>query len=383
MMIRIPSIVRSVLLAATLLQASAIASPAQERAAQAAPATSAQSTPFARLVGQLSERGQYFDTDNLISNENSYLHAVSDLRRLGVRGGAYIGVGPDQSFSYIAAIRPEIAFIVDIRRDNLLHHLLLRALFLRAPTRIDFLALLHGRAAPADAKRWTGRGIDDLVRYIDGRPADSALVRRRRGEIAATIASFGVPLTAADRATIERFHGEFIRDGLGLRFQTHGRAPQPYYPTYRRLLQERDLEGRQVSFLASEASYRQLREMQRRGAIVPVVGDLGGAHAIRAIGDHLRTRRLQVSAIYTSNVEFYLEQGGTLGRFADNVRALPRHPRGVIIRSYFPGRYGPHPLTRDGYHSTQLVQPLSSFLTVFENGAVPAYQDLVMGQSGR
>ena len=365
-----------------LLPAGPVAA-AQVPATATAPAAPAGTTPFARLVARLSERGAYFDTDNLISNENSYLHAVGELRRLGVRGGAYIGVGPDQSFSYIAAIRPEVAFIVDIRRDNLLQHLLLRALFVRAPTRVEFLSLLHGRAAPSAPRAWAARGIDELVAYIDARGADSARVRRQRRAIASTIAGFGVPLTDTDRATIERFHGEFIREGLGLQFQTHGRAPQPYYPTYRRLLQERDLEGRQVSFLASEASYRFVRDMQLRDGIVPVVGDLAGSHAVRAIGDHLRARGLAVSAFYTSNVEFYLAQDGTLGRFADNVRSLPRTDRSVLIRSYFPGRFGPHPLAREGYYSTQLVQPSGEFLSAFANGAVPAYSALVMGGASR
>ena len=76
-------------------------------------------TTFAALVERLSESGGYFDTDNLISNESSYLHVMGALREIGVRGGAYIGVGPDQNFSYIARIRPSIAFIIDIRRDNL------------------------------------------------------------------------------------------------------------------------------------------------------------------------------------------------------------------------------------------------------------------------
>ena len=55
----------------------------------------------------------------------------------GVTGGAYIGVGPDQNFSYIARIRPSVAYIIDIRRDNLLLHLLFKALFARAPDRVD------------------------------------------------------------------------------------------------------------------------------------------------------------------------------------------------------------------------------------------------------
>src|SRR5690242_4938674 len=73
---------------------------------------------FAALSLRLSEASGYFDTDNLISNEDSYLHPITTLRRLGIVGGTYIGVGPDQNFSYIAQVRPGIAFILDIRRDN-------------------------------------------------------------------------------------------------------------------------------------------------------------------------------------------------------------------------------------------------------------------------
>src|SRR5947209_4600108 len=83
---------------------------------------------FAALSARLSEPGGYFDTDNLISNESSYLHALDALRQAGTEGGAYLGVGPDQNLSYIAALRPHVAFIIDIRRDNLLEHLLYKAL---------------------------------------------------------------------------------------------------------------------------------------------------------------------------------------------------------------------------------------------------------------
>ena len=62
---------------------------------------------------RLSDAGGYFDTDNIITNETSYLHALDALRKQGVHGGAYIGVGPDQNFSYIGRIRPAEAFIVE------------------------------------------------------------------------------------------------------------------------------------------------------------------------------------------------------------------------------------------------------------------------------
>src|SRR5437868_7743019 len=102
-------------------------------------------TPFASAIAALSEAGGYFDTDNLISNESSYLQVIPELQRRGVHGGAYIGVGPDQNFTYIAEVRPAIAFIIDIRRDNILLHLFFKALFQLSRTREDYLSMLFGR----------------------------------------------------------------------------------------------------------------------------------------------------------------------------------------------------------------------------------------------
>ena len=74
------------------------AAPAAYRAVRALPALS--DSAWTALVISLSEASGFFDTDNLISNERTYLHVIGALRRL--EGGAYLGVGPDQNFSYIA-----------------------------------------------------------------------------------------------------------------------------------------------------------------------------------------------------------------------------------------------------------------------------------------
>ena len=134
---------------------------------------------FARLIRDLSEPGGYFDTDNLISNETSYLHAVSGLESLQIEGGAYIGVGPSQNFSYIAAIRPSVAFIVDIRRDNLLQHLFFKSLFLLSDTRAEYLALWLGKPVPEDLDAWRDASLEELVAYMRGDSARPG--RRRRG----------------------------------------------------------------------------------------------------------------------------------------------------------------------------------------------------------
>src|SRR4030095_7180976 len=126
-------------------------------------------TRHAALSARISEPGGYFDSDNLISNESSYLHVLGGMRRLGVAGGAYIGVGPDQNFSYIGQIRPHVAFIIDIRRDNLLQHLMFKALFEMARNRVEYLALLTGRAVPNDVAKWNRRSVNDIVEFIEKR----------------------------------------------------------------------------------------------------------------------------------------------------------------------------------------------------------------------
>ncbi len=133
---------------------------AQATAQAAAPAAASSSASpqgystreFAALAARFSDAGGYFDTDNLISNEPSLLHPLNALDSLNVRGGVYLGVGPDQNFNYIAQVVPRVAFIADIRRDNMLLLLLFKALFHAASDRQEFLALWLGKPVPL-AKR--------------------------------------------------------------------------------------------------------------------------------------------------------------------------------------------------------------------------------------
>ncbi len=348
--------------------------PAAETApapARIAPADSA----FARLVARLSEPGGYFDTDNLISNERSYLHVLGALHEHGVEGGAYLGVGPDQNFAYIARIRPRIAFIVDIRRDNLLQHVLFKALFARARNRLEYLCLLLGKPTPDDLDAWQDRPVEALAAYLDATPrraADAA-----RAAVQEATRSAGLPLSAADLAAIDRIHRRFIEEGLDLRFSSHGRTPNAYYPTFRQLLLETDLAGRPGSFLAHEDAFRFVQQMQARDLIVPVVGDLAGAHALAAIGRYLAERGEHVSAFYTSNIEFYLMRQGRFARFVENLRTLPIDGRSVIVRSYFNRWSADHPQTQPGYASTQLLQTVESLLEEYERGGYRSYRDLI------
>ncbi len=328
---------------------------------------------FATRIAQLSEPGGSFDTDNLISNEKSYLHVIPALQQAGVTGGAYIGVGPDQNFSYIARIRPSIAFIVDVRRDNLLLHLLFKALFAEAGTRIEYLCLLFGRAPPPRPAEWRTAPIARLAAYVDRLPAATSTTALD-SRVDARIATFGVPLSREDTATIRRFHHRFIDAGMQLKFESAGRPPRSYYPTYRDLLFESDRQGHQWNYLAAEDDYAFVRGLQQRDLVIPVVGNLSGPTALAAIARLMRERGDRLSAFYTSNVEFYLFGDGTFPRFIENVAGLPRARQAVVIRSVF-GGFAPIDAA-PGYYSASLVQPVGDLVSGFASGRYHFYSSL-------
>ena len=331
--------------------------------------------PFAAAVTALSEEGGYFDTDNLISNERSYAEALPALDAPGLAGGVYIGVGPDQNFSYIARLRPSVAYLVDIRRDNLLLHLLFKALFTLADSRADYVCLLVGCTVPAHAREMlAGADGTRLAAWVDAARGAAHGVTAPDARIAATLAGFGVPLGAEDQAAIARFHRSFLERGLGLRFQSFGRPPQRFYPSYRDLMQETDAAGGPAHFLASERGYLVVRDLQRADAVVPVVGDLAGTGALAAIAKRVEADGRKVSAVYTSNVEYYLFGVGRFDAFAANLARLPRVPGAVVIRAIFATAGG---RARPGYGSESRTAALEALLSGHAAGRVRGYGDLV------
>ncbi len=346
------------------------------RAAQAARAPV--DTSFAGTIARLSEAPGFFDSDNLISNETSYLHAISTLRSLGVTGGAYVGVGPDQNFSYIAAIRPSVAFLIDIRRDNLLMHLMFKALFERSRNRLEFLCRWLGRPVPDDVAAWDDHPIEAILDEVDQLAPSEAGAKAEVDRILATIRRYGVPLTQQDSATIRRFHEEFVAGGLEIRFTSSNRSPRSYYPTLRQLILEHDLDNRQASYLASAERWRFVQDLEARNRIIPVVGNLGGSVAFPSVGRDIAARGEVLAALYVSNVEMYLWRDGGFDAFAESVSRFPRTGRSVIIRSVFGGGYGHrHPMNQQGHISTQLVQTVDDFADRLRHGEWSSYWDVV------
>lgn len=335
------------------------------------------------LVDSLSEPGGFFDTDNLVSNESSFLNVLGPMRRLGVYGGAYVGVGPDQNFSYMAQQRPVLAFVLDIRRDNLLQHLLFKALFHEADSRVEYLSLLLGVAAPAagdDEADWRDAEVERILEWVETAPGGvgTPQAQAARERLVDRVATFGLELSDDDRATIQRFHDEFVRRGLGLRFTTLGQTPLPFYPTFGELLAARDLSGRAGSYLASREGFEFLKALQEANRVIPVVGDLAGPRALAAIGEEVRERGLVIRAFYVSNVEFYLAGDGTFGRFAETVAELPMDEFSVIIRSVFPqGLVRRHPQAQPGDYSTQVLVRMTDVREAVEAGGYGSYWDVV------
>jgi hypothetical protein len=286
---------------------------------------------FWGLVEQFSEPDGYFDSDNLVSNEDAFQAVVPELASTVPPGRIYLGVGPDQNFTYILAVRPKLAFVTDVRRGNLHLHLLYKALFEMSADRSEFLSRLFGRRRPAGAGPATPIAAL-LAAYRDAAP-DASLQAETTRRIARQLGPERFALRRDDLPAIAAIHSEFVRAGPDLRFVSSRGGS--WYPTYMDLQLATDRAGVHRGYLASEAQYARLRELQRANAIVPVVGNFGGPKALREIGRYLRQHDEVVGTFYASNVERYLFRDGLWDDFAANLASLPVDGSSTLIRSCF------------------------------------------------
>jgi len=340
---------------------------------------------FWTLVTQFSEPNGFFRSDNLVSNETVFQHVIPTLQQTLAPVSAYLGVGPDQNFTYIAALKPRIAFIVDIRRQNMLLHLMYKALIEMSPTRAEFLSRLFSRPLPSRSS--PRDSPDSLLAAFQQFDGDSIALARTLTDIHDHLQhTHGFTLTAADLRGIDYVFDAFYRDGPNLRY-SFGRGPgwQPF-PSYRDLMVADDGRGVQRSYIASEEIYETLRDMQQRNLIVPIVGDFAGPKALRSVARYLDVHNATVSAFYTSNVEQYLFRPGDPAwqRFYDNVSALPITQSSTFIRAFFnnqgrvmrfpdPGQAG----LPVGPRSQTLLNPIGLLLEAYTEGHIGSYPDVI------
>jgi len=330
---------------------------------------------FARLMTEMSEPGGDFLSDNLISNETAYLPVLAKLKELNATGGAYIGVGPEQNFTYIAKIRPRIAFILDIRHLAAMHHLLYKALFHLSPERGQFLARLLSRPLAKDKPVAANATAQELLDYIARTKVDDAYYTATLAEVRKTIEKdFQIKLSEMDVKELEHVLHSFKADGLEIAFRFGG--GWSYFPTLREVIAQTDANGKSGHFLGSAEDYDFVRQLQMKNLIIPITGDFGGKKALAAIGDYLRKNGVTVTAFYLSNVEQYLFGDYTFNAFVANVKKLPITDQSLFIRSVL-DRYD-HPTHIPGHLFTMLLQRMTVFVKDYDEGKYRDYYQLVI-----
>jgi hypothetical protein len=296
---------------------------------------------FWQLSSELSEHDGEFQSDNLVSNEVWQQYVIPDLLKAVSPAGVYLGVGPEQNFTYIAALKPAMAFIIDVRRGNLDLQLMYKALFELSANRAEFVSRLFSRRQP--------NGIDeqstaaDIFKAFSNVERSQALYDETLGSIKRQlVARHGFALTSDDWSSIESAFDALSTFGPNIHYLSTGTDTYGggLLPSYADLMTATDEHGVPHSYLNTEDSFRLVKDLEIRNLIVPVVGDFTGPKAIRAVGNYLKDRGTMVSTFYLSNVEMYLDREMTWGSFCRNVAALPLDAKSLFIRSAFDGRYG-------------------------------------------
>ena len=332
------------------------------------------------LSVELSEPGGYFRSENLLSNETGFQAVIPALRERIKPGGVYLGVGPEQNFTYIVALQPKIAFIVDIRRGNMIEHLMYKALIETSSDRADFLSKLFSRPRPAGLD--TASTAERLFEAYDAAAPDSVLYRRNLAAMKTYLTrTHGFALGDSDSYSLEHIYSAFFDAGPRINYSfPYGGGFGRGMPTYATLQTATDTVGKNWAYLATEANFRWLKEFESKNLLVPVVGDFGGPKAIRAVGRYLADHRATVSAFYTSNVEQYLFQSDSAWvRYYKSVATLPLDSTSAFIRSVGGGfRSIASPgASRYGGRLASVTCSIQDLLKAFDEGRIRFYGDVI------
>jgi len=280
---------------------------------------------FWKLSQDSSEPGGYFrsqDITNLTSNELLFQYVVPDLVARTKPGGVYLGVGPEQNYTYMAALKPRMAIIFDIRRGNLDLQLMYKALFEMAKDRADFVSLLFAKPRPAGLTT-SSTAMQIFTAFARVSTSEPLYKETLNAILERVTKTHGLSLLASDRAGIEAVYQTFYWSGFAVR-------PSP---TYAELMTATDAAGVSRSYLATEENFAVLKDLETRNLVIPIVGDFGGSKALRTIGAYLKAQGATVTAFYLSNVEQYLVQDGKWETFCRNVASFPLDAASTFIRS--------------------------------------------------
>jgi hypothetical protein len=330
---------------------------------------------WVQFIKECSEQNRSFFSDNIVSNESSYLQVAETLES-APKGLAYIGVGPEQNFSYVAMVEPSFAFIVDCRRDNLTLHLLYKALFEEARTRTEWLSLLFGRVYNPTSENEEQASIEALFERVFRQKSDDATFAEHHTRLQKRLeAMSGTRSHFLDFRALESFHRRFVRQGLDITFQLHVPGRQTY-PTLRSLFLARSSEGRKRCFLATAEAYESVRRLHLENRVIPVVGDFTGHKTFAKISEFLRQRGVSVGIVYASNVEQMVWEQRRWRHWIRNLSGLPCAPEAHVVRTYIDqGRV--HPQQMVGHRTTTLIRPVRELLEQQHRRPYQSHWDLV------
>ena len=226
---------------------------------------------FWDLSERMSEPNGTFISDNLVSNESSLSSVAAALAQRVPPGGAYLGVGPEQNFTYVAAIRPRMAFITDIRRGNLHMHLMYKALFELSADRAEFVSRLFTKPRPAGLTA-KSTAADLMNAYWDVPTSDESTYRRNLQQIHdRLVRSHGLPLSKEDLDGVAAVYHAFYYYGPRITYSSSTRGVNAAGVSYADLMMTLDsVSSTERSYLATEESFAFLKAMHGRNLIVPL-----------------------------------------------------------------------------------------------------------------
>jgi hypothetical protein len=287
---------------------------------------------FWKLSSDFSEPDGFFRSDNLLSNEVWMQRVIPDLLSNIKTPSVYMGVGPEQNFTYITNLRPKMVFIVDVRRGNFDLQLTYKALFELSADRAEFVSRLFSRKRP-DGLDKSSSVLDIFNAYKDVASSETLFKENLKAIDDLLVNKHHFTLSDGDLQGVEYVYHAFYNFGPGINYSSTGGFGARYQPSYADLMVATDEAGAQRSFLANEDNFAFLKGLETKNLLVPVVGNFAGPKAIRAVGDWIRTKGATVSAFYLSNVEQYLYQDRIWGNFCRNVATLPLEATSSFIRS--------------------------------------------------
>lgn len=323
-----------------------------DRAAAASPVP-AQLTDeqFWQLSSDASEPDGFFRSDNLLSNELNFQYVIPELLKTAKPGRIYLGVGPEQNFTYIAALKPSMAFIIDIRHGNLDVHLMYKALFELSANRAEFASKLFSRKQPQGlSTRSTAREL--FTAYLAAEPNEELYQATLKEVVNHLKTDHKFPLSEGDLQGIEWALYNYYQFGPEIGYNSSNAAQAPdivgvdsprfgrrggNFVDYASLMMADDGTGLERSYLANEENFTVLKNLETKNLLVPVVGNFGGTKAIREVGKYLKSIGAMVSVFYLSNVEQYLDNDGKREDFLANVATLPIDESSRFVRT---GGYG-------------------------------------------